>query len=58
MRSQFLEHGYVRLSGAFPVDLAAAMADEVWAEMERRHGMSQRDRATWTTIRTAGATRW
>jgi hypothetical protein len=54
MRTQFLEHGYVRLSGAFPADLAAALADEVWAELERRHAMSRHDRATWTTIQPSG----
>jgi hypothetical protein len=30
------------------------MADEVWAELGRRHGMSRRDRATWTNIRPSG----
>jgi hypothetical protein len=54
MRTQFLEHGYVRLAGAFSVDVAAALADEVWAELERRHGMTRRDRATWTTIQPSG----
>ena len=54
MRDQFFEDGFVRLRGAFPVGLAAALADEVWAELERRHGMSKGDSATWTIVRPSG----
>jgi hypothetical protein len=54
MRMQFLEQGYARLAGAFPGDVAAAVAAEVWAELGRRYGMSPHDRTTWTTIQPSG----
>lgn len=43
------EHGYVRLPGAFR-DQAPAMADALWAELARVHGISRTRPETWTVV--------
>jgi hypothetical protein len=47
-RSDFAEHGVVRLDGAFSDADAARMRGVVWRELERRYGIFEHDRATWT----------
>lgn len=53
LRARFAARGFVRLDRAFPVEAAAAMADAVWAELERTHGIT-RDRSTWTVAEPRG----
>nr|WP_042178421.1 phytanoyl-CoA dioxygenase family protein [Kibdelosporangium sp. MJ126-NF4]CEL13175.1 hypothetical protein [Kibdelosporangium sp. MJ126-NF4]CTQ98863.1 hypothetical protein [Kibdelosporangium sp. MJ126-NF4] len=48
LRLRFAEHGFVRLDQSFPPELATAMADAVWSELTRTHGLSRTDRSTWT----------
>jgi hypothetical protein len=47
MRSHFDEHGFVRLDGAF-AEHAPAMADALWTELHRVHGIDRARRVTWT----------
>jgi ectoine hydroxylase-related dioxygenase (phytanoyl-CoA dioxygenase family) len=54
LRTRYAEHGYVRLERAFPPELAATMADAVWAQLQRTHGISQADRSTWTVVEPRG----
>lgn len=43
----FERDGLVRVPGAFPRDVATALADEVWEELRAEHGIEREDRATW-----------
>ena len=54
MREHYKRHGYARLSHAFPPESAAALADAVWNELSRRHGISRDDRTTWTVVEPRG----
>jgi hypothetical protein len=54
VREQFIEQGFVRLTQAFPDELATRLADDIWAELARRHGMSRENPATWTPVRPTG----
>ena len=45
--------GLVRLQGAVPVADAEAMADALWAFMDRKYGIRRHDPGTWTTERPA-----
>lgn len=47
-RSEFAELGVVRLEGAFSDEDAARMRAVVWRELERRYGVVEHDRSTWT----------
>jgi hypothetical protein len=53
MRTHFDEHGFVRLGGAF-AEQAPAMADALWAELLRVHGIDRERRATWTVVERRG----
>ncbi|RHY84996.1 hypothetical protein DYB35_007202 [Aphanomyces astaci] len=44
--AHFIEHGYVLLRNAFPVDTAAACRDFLWNRIEQ-DGVKQHDCATW-----------
>jgi ectoine hydroxylase-related dioxygenase (phytanoyl-CoA dioxygenase family) len=50
----FDEHGFVRLRGCFAARDAAVMADAVWAELTRKHGIVGDDRSTWTVAEPRG----
>jgi hypothetical protein len=54
LSQRFAADGFVRLSQAFPVELADALAGEVWSELGRRHGISRTDRSTWTPAEPRG----
>lgn len=45
--ASFHDVGYLRLSGAFPADQAAAMRAVVWRELAEVHGIEQTDPDTW-----------
>ncbi|HXY93734.1 MAG TPA: phytanoyl-CoA dioxygenase family protein [Acidimicrobiia bacterium] len=47
-RIEFDAHGFVRLHGVFTADEAARMRRVVWSELERRYGVVEDDRATWS----------
>jgi hypothetical protein len=53
MRNHFDEHGFVRLDGAF-AEHAPAMADALWAELRRVHGIDRARRETWTVVEPRG----
>jgi hypothetical protein len=53
LRDHFIEHGYVRIGRAF-ARTAPAMADALWAELERRHGIVRGRPETWTFIEPRG----
>jgi hypothetical protein len=46
-RRFFAEHGYMRVTEAFPPDAALAMQDVMWQELQALHGIDRHDRATW-----------
>jgi Phytanoyl-CoA dioxygenase (PhyH) len=51
LREHFSQHGYVRIERAFA---PAAMADALWAELERRHGIVRGRPETWTVVEPRG----
>ena len=53
MRTQFEEHGYVRLDRAF-AETAPGMAAALWAELSRRHGIERDRPTTWIGGRPPG----
>jgi hypothetical protein len=53
-RSRFDEHGYVRLRRGFTAEQAGDMADALWRELNRRHGIVRSDPATWTVAEPRG----
>lgn len=46
LRTHFEEHGFVRLEGAFAAN-APALADVLWTELRRRHGILREAPGTW-----------
>jgi hypothetical protein len=54
LRSLFDERGYVRLADAFPAAAAASVADAIWEDLHRRHGVRRNDRRTWTVTEPRG----
>ncbi|HEV2530341.1 phytanoyl-CoA dioxygenase family protein [Phenylobacterium sp.] len=53
-RERFETRGLVRFEAALPRRAAEAMADRLWADLERREGVRREDPATWTTERIFG----
>ena len=53
-RHAFDTRGCVRLDGAIPRRDAEAMADRLWADLARRHGLRKGAPETWTTARPFG----
>lgn len=47
LRVTFDRDGFVPLAEAFSAEVAAAMADAVWDELARKHGIDRDDRSTW-----------
>jgi hypothetical protein len=47
LAEQYRRDGVARLPGAFTVGAAEAMAEAVWSELERVHGIRSDDRSTW-----------
>ncbi len=45
----FWRHGFLYMKEAFPRELALALQDEVWSEIEEEHGIVRSDPGTWTT---------
>lgn len=45
--ADFLAHGFVRVSGAFPAAAAVRMQDRLWAELRDEYGIERDDRTTW-----------
>lgn len=54
LRSHFDEHGFVRLRSGFSAEHAAVMADAVWTELKRKHGIDRDVPATWTVTEPRG----
>jgi len=46
----FREHGHVRLDAAFPRDLAMALQDEIWQELEEEFAIVRDDARTWRPL--------
>jgi Phytanoyl-CoA dioxygenase (PhyH) len=46
--ADFDDLGFLRVSGAFSTDDAATMRAVAWREMDRKYGIREADRATWT----------
>lgn len=53
-RTAFETYGFVRLKGGFSAEGAEEMAEAVWAELARRHGIHREDRSTWTITEPRG----
>jgi hypothetical protein len=53
-RERFATRGLVRFEAAIPRRAAEAMADRLWADLERREGVRRGEPATWTTERIFG----
>jgi ectoine hydroxylase-related dioxygenase (phytanoyl-CoA dioxygenase family) len=53
-RATFDRDGILALRGAFTGEQAAAMRAVIWRELERRHGIVEGDRSTWTVERPYG----
>jgi hypothetical protein len=53
-RDEFDDLGLFRISGAFSGDDAAAMRAVAWREMDRKYGIREDERATWTVERPSG----
>jgi len=47
-RAEFDARGFVRFHAAFDAEDAARMRRVVWAELDRRYGITEHDPATWT----------
>jgi hypothetical protein len=47
-RAEFDARGFVRLHNMFDLDHAARMRRVVWSELDRRYGIVENDRSTWT----------
>jgi hypothetical protein len=53
-RETYETRGLVRLRGAISRAAAEAMAERLWAELERKFGLRRRHPSTWTTERPSG----
>ena len=45
--TQFIFNGYVLVKGAFSRELAVAITDQAWKELEEFHGVDRGDSRTW-----------
>ena len=45
--AHFVERGYVVVRGAFSKDIAAAVREQAWSELEGQHGVDRHDPSTW-----------
>ena len=46
----FIEHGHVRIRGAFGRELAAAVRAQAWRELRDKHGATEQDPKTWGAL--------
>jgi hypothetical protein len=53
-REEFQTTGVLRLRGAFGLRAATRMTDQIWALLERAHGIRRDDPATWTVTQPTG----
>ncbi len=45
--AHFVERGYAVVRGAFSKDIAAAVREQAWSELEGQHGVDRNDPSTW-----------